>query len=258
MLAPAELAPAGGSDHGIQSEARGPDLDDIQAVADDLVPGKPTLSDLRWSSMFRISMRLAEHYRQGRVFIAGDAAHIHPPTGGQGMNTGIQDAYNLAWKLALVFKGAAPEALLDSYETERRPVGAEVVARTRAASEGYGRERGGRPDRLADTQIGISYRGTAWVRDDAGVSSGESGGRRSRPRCRPAAAAWRRLSAAPVRCSAWHGACAGRPRSKQMGRPRSRILRHVRASCGHDSVSSAGRRRYGGRPAAGSPGISSS
>ncbi len=67
-----------------------------------MVPGKPRLSDLRWSSIFRISMRLASSYRSGRVFIAGDAAHIHPPTGGQGMNTGIQDAYNLAWKLALV------------------------------------------------------------------------------------------------------------------------------------------------------------
>jgi len=76
-------------------------------------------------------------------------------------------AYNLAWKLALVVKGAARESLLDSYEAERRPVGAEVVARTRAASENYGRERGGRPDDRADTQIGISYRGTPWVRDDA-------------------------------------------------------------------------------------------
>jgi 2-polyprenyl-6-methoxyphenol hydroxylase-like FAD-dependent oxidoreductase len=167
MLAPAELAPAGGTDHGIQSEARGPDLDDIQAVADDLVPDRPCLSDLRWSSVFRISMRLAERYRQGRVFIAGDAAHIHPPTGGQGMNTGIQDAYNLAWKFALVLEGAAPEALLDSYEAERRPVGAEVVARTRAASEGYGREANGKPDHLADTQIRVSYRRTDWVRDDA-------------------------------------------------------------------------------------------
>jgi hypothetical protein len=62
------------------------------------------------------------------------AAHIHPPTGGQGMNTGIQDAYNLAWKLALVLDGTAPETLLDSYEAERRPVGADVVARTRAVS----------------------------------------------------------------------------------------------------------------------------
>jgi hypothetical protein len=121
---------------------------------------------MRWSSMFRISMRLADAYRRGRVFIAGDAAHIHPPTGGQGMNTGIQDAYNLAWKLALVLRGAAPEALLDSYAAERQPVGAEVVARTRAASEGYGRERGGKPDRLADTQLLVSYRDTDWVRDD--------------------------------------------------------------------------------------------
>jgi FAD binding domain len=165
MLAP-EGAGAGGMDHGIQAEARGPDLGAVQAVADNLVPGRPRLSDLRWSSVFRISMRLAERYRQGRVFIAGDAAHIHPPTGGQGMNTGIQDAYNLAWKLALVLAGAAPEALLDSYEAERRPVGAEVVAHTHAASEGYGREPGGKPDRLADTQIGVSYRGKGWVRDD--------------------------------------------------------------------------------------------
>jgi hypothetical protein len=112
-------------------------------------------------------MRLVAHYRQGRAFIAGDAAHIHPPTGGQGMNTGIQDAYNLAWKLALVLQGAAPDTLLDSYEAERRPVGAEVVARTRAASEGYGREKGGKPDRLADTQIRVAYRGSDWVRDDA-------------------------------------------------------------------------------------------
>jgi 2-polyprenyl-6-methoxyphenol hydroxylase-like FAD-dependent oxidoreductase len=167
MLAPAELDSRAGSDHGIQSELRGPSLEAIQTVADRLLPDKPRLSDIRWSSLFRISMRLAEHYRQGRVFIAGDAAHIHPPTGGQGMNTGIQDAYNLAWKLALVLDDAAPAALLDSYELERRPVGADVVARTRAASEGYGKEPGGQPDRLADTQILVSYRGTDWVRDDA-------------------------------------------------------------------------------------------
>ena len=165
-LAPPDRTAPGGSDHGIQSEAAGPSLDELQGVADDLVPGKPRLSDLRWSSVFRISMRLAAQYRQGCAFVAGDAAHIHPPTGGQGMNTGIQDAYNLAWKLALVVRGAAPVSLLDSYEAERLPVGADVVARTRAASEGYGREDGAKPDRLADTQIRISYKGTDWVRDD--------------------------------------------------------------------------------------------
>ena len=149
MLAPAELAAPGGTSHGIQSELPGPQLPQLQSVANDLLPQKTKLSDLRWSSIFRISMRLADAYRRDRVFIAGDAAHIHPPTGGQGMNTGIQDAYNLAWKLALVLQGAATDALLDSYEAERRPVGAEVIARTRAASEGYGREPGGQPDRLA-------------------------------------------------------------------------------------------------------------
>lgn len=167
MLAPSELAKSGGTDHGIQSELPGPDLTQLQAVADNLLPERPPLSDLRWSSIFRISMRLAKAYRVGRVFIAGDAAHIHPPTGGQGMNTGIQDAYNLAWKLALVVLRKAPERLLDSYEVERRPVGAEVVARTRAASEGYGREKSAKPDRLVDTQVLISYRATGWVRDDA-------------------------------------------------------------------------------------------
>ena len=167
MLAPPELAKSGGTDHGLQSELPGPDLSQLAAIADDLVPQRPHLSDLRWSSIFRISMRLAKAYRAGRVFIAGDAAHIHPPTGGQGMNTGIQDAYNLAWKLALVIQCMAPDRLLDSYEAERRPVGADVVARTRAASEGYGREKSVKPDRLADTQLLISYRATSWVRDDA-------------------------------------------------------------------------------------------
>jgi 2-polyprenyl-6-methoxyphenol hydroxylase-like FAD-dependent oxidoreductase len=167
MLAPPELAKSGGTDHGLQSELPGPDLSKLAAIADDLVPQRPHLSDLRWSSIFRISMRLAKAYRAGRVFIAGDAAHIHPPTGGQGMNTGIQDAYNLAWKLALVTQCMAPDRLLDSYEAERRPVGADVVARTRAASEGYGREQSVKPDRLADTQLLVSYRATSWVRDDA-------------------------------------------------------------------------------------------
>jgi 2-polyprenyl-6-methoxyphenol hydroxylase-like FAD-dependent oxidoreductase len=167
MLAPPELAKSEGTGHGLQLELPGPDLNQLQAMADDLVPEQPQLSDLRWSSIFRISMRLAKAYRASRVFIAGDAAHIHPPTGGQGMNTGIQDAYNLAWKLALVTQCKAPDRLLDSYEAERRPVGADVVARTRAASEGYGREKGVKPDRLADTQLLISYRATDWVRDDS-------------------------------------------------------------------------------------------
>ncbi|MFH5924980.1 FAD-dependent monooxygenase [Roseomonas xinghualingensis] len=176
MVAPDRLVPAGGTGHGIQAEMPGPSIEDLQAVANDLLPDRPRLSGMRWSSMFRISMRLATRYRDGHVFIAGDAAHIHPPTGGQGMNTGIQDAYNLAWKLALVLNGAAPESLLDSYEAERRPVGAEVIARTRAATEGYGRESG-KQDRLADTQILVSYRGSGWVQDGAGYDGPVAGDR---------------------------------------------------------------------------------
>ncbi|WP_353645133.1 FAD-dependent monooxygenase [Mesorhizobium sp. WSM2239] len=169
MLAPPSLVPTGGTDHGIQAELKGPSLSDLQTIADDLLPGKPKLSDLRWSSIFRISMRLAARYRQDRVFIAGDAAHIHPPTGGQGMNTGIQDAYNLAWKLALVVRGEGKAELLDSYDAERQPVGAEVLMRTQAASENYGREKRKAPDRMADTQILVSYRGSPLVGDEASV-----------------------------------------------------------------------------------------
>lgn len=84
----------------------------------------------RWLSNFAVQHRMVRHYRRGRVFVAGDAAHVHSPLGGQGLNTGIQDSYNLGWKLALVLNGAAPEALLDSYEAERLPVARTVLKRT--------------------------------------------------------------------------------------------------------------------------------
>jgi 2-polyprenyl-6-methoxyphenol hydroxylase-like FAD-dependent oxidoreductase len=86
----------------------------------------------RWLSRFGDATRLAEHYRVGRVLLAGDAAHIHPPIGGQGLNLGLQDAFNLGWKLAAQVRGWAPEALLDTYEAERRPVAADVLDNTRA------------------------------------------------------------------------------------------------------------------------------
>ncbi|MBB3076434.1 rifampin monooxygenase [Streptomyces violarus] len=89
----------------------------------------------RWLSRFGDATRLAERYRVGRVLLAGDAAHIHPPTGGQGLNLGIQDAFNLGWKLAAEVRGWAPEGLLDSYETERHPVAANVLDNTRAQME---------------------------------------------------------------------------------------------------------------------------
>jgi 2-polyprenyl-6-methoxyphenol hydroxylase-like FAD-dependent oxidoreductase len=89
----------------------------------------------RWLSRFGDATRLAERYRAGRVLLAGDAAHIHPPTGGQGLNLGIQDAFNLGWKLAAEVNGWAPEGLLDSYQAERRPVAADVLNNTRAQME---------------------------------------------------------------------------------------------------------------------------
>jgi 2-polyprenyl-6-methoxyphenol hydroxylase-like FAD-dependent oxidoreductase len=82
--------------------------------------------EVLWASVYGFNARLAERYRVGRVLLAGDAAHIHPPTGGQGLNTSIQDAYNLGWKLAAVLNGA-PEGLIDTYEAERRPIAAGVL-----------------------------------------------------------------------------------------------------------------------------------
>jgi hypothetical protein len=165
LFAPPELRKEEGSDHGIQSERANPTLPQLQAELDRVAPGRGALADLRWSSIFRISTRLADHYRAGSFFLAGDAAHIHPPTGGQGMNTGIQDAYNLAWKMALVLKGAAKPGLLDSYEPERRTEGLNVLARTTAATQGIAQR--GPEDRLADTQILVAYAASAWIRDDA-------------------------------------------------------------------------------------------
>ncbi|WP_411090970.1 rifampin monooxygenase [Streptomyces sp. 049-1] len=89
----------------------------------------------RWLSRFGDATRLAERYRTGRVLLAGDAAHIHPPVGGQGLNLGIQDAFNLGWKLAAEVNGWAPDGLLDSYHVERHPVAADVLDNTRAQME---------------------------------------------------------------------------------------------------------------------------
>jgi len=86
----------------------------------------------RWLSRFGDATRQAERYRVGRVLLAGDAAHIHPPTGGQGLNLGVQDAFNLGWKLAAAVNGWAPEGLLDTYHAERHPEGARVLDNTRA------------------------------------------------------------------------------------------------------------------------------
>ncbi len=143
-----------------------PSLDVLARSAAPMLPAGATISDLRWSSFYRISHRIVPRYAVGRVFLAGDAAHIHPPIGGQGMNTGLQDAFNLGWKLALAAAGRAAPGLLDSYDAERRPVGLEVVTRTTRRMEQAveGVDRGESVEQLrADAQLDVSYRDSTWV-----------------------------------------------------------------------------------------------
>jgi hypothetical protein len=89
-----------------------------------------TLSDPQWISLYHAHHRYVAHFRKGRCFLAGDAAHVHSPAGAQGMNTGLQDAYNLAWKLALVLRGQAQEKILDTYHEERLPIARKLVRTT--------------------------------------------------------------------------------------------------------------------------------
>lgn len=108
---------------------------------EDLRPGVEQITGIRvghvnWFSTYRVHHRVAEHFRQGRVFLAGDAGHVHSPAGGQGMNTGIGDAVNLAWKLAAVVGGRAKTDVLDSYEAERLPFARSLVATTDRIFEG--------------------------------------------------------------------------------------------------------------------------
>jgi 2-polyprenyl-6-methoxyphenol hydroxylase-like FAD-dependent oxidoreductase len=101
-----------------------------------------------WSSSYRPSARMVERYRVGRVLLAGDAAHVHPPAGGQGLNTGVQDAYNLGWKLAGVIRGA-PDSLLDSYEEDRLPIAAAVLGLTKHLHQSRSIKRGDLTNQLA-------------------------------------------------------------------------------------------------------------
>ncbi|MFD9958480.1 FAD-dependent oxidoreductase [Amycolatopsis sp. NPDC059020] len=124
------------------------------------------LHEPEWSSLWRANVRLVDRYREGRVFLAGDAAHIHSPAGGQGMNTGIQDSHNLGWKFAAVASGASP-TLLDSYEAERRPVAAGVLALSDARLRQTIEKKAIPVRRDANTmQLRVNYRGSALARDD--------------------------------------------------------------------------------------------
>ncbi|MEO1192689.1 MAG: FAD-dependent monooxygenase [Pseudomonadota bacterium] len=115
--------------------SRPPSLEAVQALVAERGGPDYRLSDPLWLANFRIRYRLVEAYRQGRVFLAGDAAHLNSLLGGLGMNTGLQDACNLAWKLALVVRGIADPALLDSYGKERRPVAADVIEVSKSITE---------------------------------------------------------------------------------------------------------------------------
>ena len=98
----------------------------VEMIRTRLSPQHIDVTEIPWYSLMRVNLRLAQRYRERRVFLAGDAAHIHPPTGAQGLNTGVQDAFNLGWKLAAVLQGA-DSSLLDSYEMERRPVAVRML-----------------------------------------------------------------------------------------------------------------------------------
>lgn len=128
------------------------------------------VTEVLWTSFYRPRAALADRFQVGRVFLAGDAAHIHPPSGAQGLNTSVQDTYNLGWKLGQVLRHGAPEALLATYEEERLPVAAEVLGistrlhqQTRVGQENWAGQRSAKTQ-----QLGLGYRGgplTADTRD---------------------------------------------------------------------------------------------
>jgi len=153
-------------------------LDGIRKVAagrSHLAPEDVT--EVRWASEFRPRAALADRFRSGRVFLAGDAAHVHSPAGGQGLNTSVQDAYNLGWKLGAVVHGGAPASLLDTYEEERRGaatvqlrLGYRESSLTEDAGPGAGSDAGSvrAGDRAPDTTIdGVrlfdAFRGPHWT-----------------------------------------------------------------------------------------------
>ncbi|MER5353069.1 FAD-dependent monooxygenase [Kitasatospora sp. NPDC002551] len=112
---------------------------------------------VHWASGFRPRAALAERFREGRVFLAGDAAHIHSPAGGQGLNTSVQDAYNLGWKLGQVLRHGADEALLDSYEQERLPIAADVLEISTRLHRAGGVRAGGLRRGPRTEQLGLGY-----------------------------------------------------------------------------------------------------
>ncbi|WP_261562258.1 FAD-dependent monooxygenase [Frankia tisae] len=124
----------GVADNRVAGRLRDPDLASLQRLLDERLPDPPRLTEALWTSTFRTRQRRAATVRRGRVLLAGDAAHSHSPVGGQGMNTGLQDAYALGWRLALVVRGQADASLLDTYAAEREPVADRLLTGTARAT----------------------------------------------------------------------------------------------------------------------------
>lgn len=168
------------------ADGEAPTMAMVQRLLDERGPGGIRVTGLIWSSSFHIHHRQVPHLRYGNTFLAGDAAHIHSPFGGQGMNTGLQDAWNLVWKLDLALKGHGTQALIDSYDEERMPVIRHVVGvtdlLTRAMASSNPMVRGLR-DRMIPiaagrpglqhavvqqlSELGIDYHGSPIVTGDA-------------------------------------------------------------------------------------------
>ena len=157
------------------------DVDLTAAGLTDFIAGRTGRDDIRvesvsWASAYRMNARLADRYRVGRAFLIGDAAHVHPPTGAQGLNTSVQDAYNLGWKLAAVTSGAS-DTLLDSYEQERRPVAAHMLGLSTDLLDALkrGQLRRGREVH----QLDIGYAGSSLAFEARGEADGLLAGDRA-------------------------------------------------------------------------------
>ncbi|MEU6471551.1 FAD-dependent monooxygenase [Streptomyces massasporeus] len=187
--------------HDAYDEGDPPPLEMFQQVVDDRAAGRSRVEELLWSGSFRVRVRIASAFRSGRCFLVGDAAHVISPAGGQGMNTGMQDAFNLAWKLSGVIRGEFGEAILDSYDTERRAVSHSVARSTELLTKAglvstpakvalrdaafMAADRSGLFQRKIAPQLGqtaVSYDGDRHPRLPVMVSGGaEPGDARSRP-----------------------------------------------------------------------------
>jgi NADPH-dependent dioxygenase len=133
-------------------------LDEMQQYLRERCPFPNSLCEPGWSSPFKIQRRQVSGYRAGRALLAGDAAHVHSPSGGQGLNTGVQDAFNLGWKLALVARGVADEDLLDTYEAERQPVATEILRMTDAFQRQTDRFAAREGSELSVSGVATNYR----------------------------------------------------------------------------------------------------